>query len=347
MDLIRDLFDSFYDSIKPIVFYFTQNDPKKAHELFAGFCKYLHNSGLEKFVLDNSSNYQKLGFEISNAAGFNKDGQFHPAILKYFGFDRVVVGTVTGDPWEGNPRPSIVRFPETGSMVNWEGLPGTGAKAVARQLESYEAHEVPITINFMSTPKKQGDELLLDLEKTILLTRWVPYVDRFELNISCPNTHSSGGKIDARRENLKMLDAMLSLTDSCVFLEQEIYLKVSPDSIEADVRDTLETASRHRVSGITATNTTTNHNPLYIPKSPGKGGASGNAVYQDSLRVQKLYHDVIKEMRLKLELIAVGGIDSPERVQERIDNGAREIQIYTPLVLEGPKLIRELKSYQY
>jgi dihydroorotate dehydrogenase len=345
MDLVRKGFDLTYDLIKPSVFYFTQNDPKKAHEFFVSFCRHLYNSGLEKFVLDNNSNYKNPGFELSNAAGFNKDGQFHPIILKFLGFDRVVVGTVTGDFWQGNPK-SIVRFPETSSMVNWEGLHGTGVEVVARQLENYGDHGIPITINFMSTPGKEGDELLRDQEKTIRVTRNVPYVDRYELNISCPNTKGKDGK-DERKRNLGMLDSMLCMADENLLPHQKLGLKVSPDSTEADVKDTLETARNHRVNWIVTTNTTTNHNPLYILNSPGKGGASGNAVYEDSLRVQKLYQSWIKELGLDLKLIAVGGINSPERVQERLDYGATGIQIYTSLVFKGPELLRGLRSHSY
>ena len=153
--------------------------------------------------------------------------------------------------------------------------------------------------------------------------------------------------MDAREENLRMLDSMLGLLDSYILQDQEIYLKVSPDSTEQDVIDTLSIIRNHRIDGIATTNTTTRHNHLYIPKSPGKGGASGNAVYEDSLRVQKLYESGIKDLGLNLELIAVGGIDSIERVQERIDNGASGIQIYTSMVFKGPKLVRELRSHSY
>jgi dihydroorotate dehydrogenase len=137
------------------------------------------------------------------------------------------------------------------------------------------------------------------------------------------------------------------MADENLLPHQKLGLKVSPDSTEADVKDTLETARNHRVNWIVTTNTTTNHNPLYILNSPGKGGASGNAVYEDSLRVQKLYQSWIKELGLDLKLIAVGGINSPERVQERLDYGATGIQIYTSLVFKGPELLRGLRSHSY
>ena len=344
MDLARIGFDAFYDWRKPKVFRDTEDDPKRAHESFSKLCRYLGLSRLDRFVLNNESNYKKPPFELSNAAGFNKDAQFHPRVLKYLGFDRVVVGTVTGNPWEGNPRPSIIRFPETDSMVNWEGLPGIGAQRVAGRLWSYGNHEVPLTINFMSTPGKEGDELLRDLEDTISSTRGILYVNRFELDISCQNTYNSDGKIDMRDENLKMLDEMLKKLDTWVLPFQEIHLKVSPDSTGEHVRDTLDIAGKHRVHGIVTTNTTTNHDPRYILNSPGKGGASGKAVWERSLATQILYKKEIDNRNFKLSLIAAGGI-TPENVKVRLDNGATGIQIYTPFVFRGPRIVRELRNY--
>ena len=346
MDFLRESFDEFYDFIKPAVFRLTQHDPQVAHEWFLRLCNVLHTLRLERLVLNNSSNSLFPEFELSNAAGFNKNGDFHPRVLHYLGFDRVVVGTVTYDPWNGNPRPTIRRYPEVESMVNWMGLPGIGARAVAEKLERYGDHEVPLTINLMATPGKQGDEILRDVRGTVLATRNLPYFERFELNISCPNTHGNDGK-DMRRENLQRLDDLLTVLEDTVYGYHQIYVKVSPDSTEADVDDTLEVSKDHRRGGVTVCNTTTQHHRSYIPVSPmvdGKqvGGASGNAVHDFSLRVQKLYD---KKRTPGMDLIACGGINSLERVSQRLEHGATGIQLYTPLVFSGPKLLRELRQY--
>jgi len=351
MNVIRSSFDMFYDGIKPIVFRLTDSDPQKAHELFAFLCKFLHKGHLERLILNNDSNDFHPSFELSNAAGFNKNGDFPPTTLQYLGFDRVVVGTVTNDQWDGNPRPTIRRYPATESMVNWMGLPGDGVRVVAQKLADYGDHKVPITINFMSTPGKQGDELLKDLEGTILATRDLPYVDRFELNVSCPNTHAKSGAMDVRGENLLMLDAMLGIVETYVHTQQKIYFKVSPNSIPADVDDTTDIAKNHRVNGIVTANTSTKHDRGYILVSPevnGKvvGGASGNAVYDESLETQKLYDIKRRELDQDWKLIACGGINSLKRTKERLENGAEGIQIYTPLVFSGPKLVRQLKEYR-
>jgi dihydroorotate dehydrogenase len=345
MDFVRSLVDYGYNVVKPHIFEATQGDPQVAHGAAVTFFRTLRKMGLDGLVLDNGANKLDVPFELSNAAGYNKDGTIPPATLEYMGFDIVVVGTVTMDPWPGNERPTIRRFPGTESIVNWQGLPGVGAKAVAKTLESYGDHGVPLTINFMSTPQKKGQKLLDDLKGTMVSLREVPYVSRFELNISCPNTHGADGCIDARKEYQQQLDDMLYVIEDLLD-GQDLYLKISPDLDAEGLKDILEIAWRdHEVDGFTATNTTTNHNPRYIAKSPGKGGASGNAVYDASLRVQKLFMKEAPKYNIDWDLIACGGIDSVGRAHKAIGLGAKEIQLYTPMIFKGPKLIRDLRRY--
>jgi len=339
MDIFRNIIDSSYPLIKPFLF---RKDPQQAHEMFSQWCLFLYRKNIDKLLFYHRKN--TLPFPISNAAGFNKNGSIPPRVLKYLGFSRVVVGTVMNNPWKGNPGVTIQRYPGTESMVNWMGLPGVGAEQVAKNLQQFGKRGVPLTINFMSTPQKQGHDVLDDLKGTILATRDIPSVDRFELNISCPNTHGSSGTLDARRENLSQLQKMLHVVEQHVHPSQEIYLKISPDSTEDDVNDIINVVQKYRVNGFVIGNTSTNHDPKFISLSPGKGGASGNAVYYDSLRTQKMFYERLKKVDQKYTIIACGGINSSEKVKERFSFGATEIQIFTPLIFSGPGLLREMRK---
>jgi dihydroorotate dehydrogenase len=341
MEIIRRFLEESYLLFKPLIFAATKNNPEIAHNFIINKANYLNEKNLDKFLFDCSVNKKYSGLELSPAAGFNKNGDIHPLFLKYLGFERVVVGTVTHDFWEGNPKPSIMRYPESESLVNWMGLPGKGSKRVAEKLQSYGNYNVPLTINLMSTPQKQGKELMKDLEGTVLDLRDIKGVDRFELNISCPNTHNKSGKMDSRSEYQEQIGEMLYTLRKLILPSQELYLKVSPDLDIEGVEEIISVIKEHTIKGIVSTNTTTNHDPRYIADSPGKGGASGNAVYESSLKVQKMFNK-LKDNNLKI--IACGGIDSIERLNERLNNGAIEIQIYTPLIFKGPKLLRKLKD---
>ncbi len=347
MEVLRNHFDNLYDSLKPLVFELTDKDPGYAHSLFNYSLKLLWFLNIDAFILDNPSN-NIHNVSISNAAGFNKNATIPSRTLRYLGFDRVVIGTVTYDDWPGNPRPNIERYVSTKSMANWMGLPGIGAKRVAGNIDRYSNDNTPLTVNIMATPGKKGEKALMDIENTTLTLRSFSNVDRLELNISCPNTKDSSGGLDARKEYQEHTDEMLYVVQSNKNARQDTYVKVSPDSTEEDVEFLVHLGVKHKITGFTAGNTTTFHDPRFIPKSPGKGGASGDAVYEASSRVQQLFVEKCKQSSLEFRIIACGGINSPQRAKERISAGASELQIFTPLVFEGPKLLEKLRySYQH
>lgn len=353
MNILRNFVDKWYDKNRDRIFAETEDNPEVAHEWFIKTARRIHAFRLERLLLNCRENRFNPGFEISNAAGFNKNGNIPPTFLKYSGLDRVVVGTVTADPWKGNPKTEeaparIRRYAGTYSMVNWLGLPGVGADAVAKTMKGYGNHGVPITINLMATPGKTGQALLDDIMHTTMVTSDLPYVDRFELNISCPNTHSVTGG-DTRDEYQSQLKGMLGAIERSMSNRQVIYLKVSPDLNADGVKDIIEVCRDFPpVRGFTATNTTTQHNPRYIlfkPNPEGKGGASGDAVYRPSFDMQETFLDLISEGKYDFRIIAVGGIKSAERARERTyDSLVSGIQVYTPLIFIGPKLIRELRA---
>jgi hypothetical protein len=152
MDSIRELVERYYEDTRDSIF--NDHSGLDAHEIFVKQARLLRSLKLDRLLFHHSDFKRKKTFELSNAAGFNKDGLIPPQFLNYLGFDRVVVGTATADPWPGNNPIIIQRYPETKSMVNWMGLPGVGADQVGETLDDYGNHGVPITINVMATPGK-------------------------------------------------------------------------------------------------------------------------------------------------------------------------------------------------
>lgn len=331
MNSLRKIIDAGYPILKPAIFLV---DPETAHEKFTDFMRFLYNGHWDETLLGFDSD-GKSKIKISNAAGFNKNGLLPPTTMKHLGFDRVVVGTVTGEKYDGNPKPRIKRFPQTNSMVNWMGLPGFGAEEVAMIMESYGEHGVPITINISPTPGTGN--IFEDLKKSIGATKDLYGVDRFEVNISCPNT----GEEEMKRY-VGQLVGILDAVDKTKNKGQEVYLKVSPDLTERDVEEIVNVSQSFRVNGYVTTNTTTEHNPIYIAEEIGKGGASGDAVFVKSLKVQEMFYEKLK-CNPNAKIIPCGGISSRLLLELRLFGNVDEIQVFTPLIYQGPKLLRELK----
>jgi len=78
-----------------------------------------------------------LGIRFRNpvglTAGFDKNAQLL-RIMPEVGFGFEEIGSVTGEPCEGNPRPRLWRLPTSKGLVVWYGLKNDGAEAVARRL---------------------------------------------------------------------------------------------------------------------------------------------------------------------------------------------------------------------
>ena len=72
---------------------------------------------------------------------------------------------------------------------------------------------------------------------------------------------------------------------------------------------------------------------------PGGGGLSGAVLREASYR---LFSAIAEELFGRCLLVSVGGIDSAAEAYRRIRAGASLVQLYTPLVFHGPRLVGDL-----
>jgi len=332
MDLIRDGFDYFYDLIKHPLFYLTKENAEIAHDLFVLFSRGLYFTRLEKLILDNKENYVELPFEISNAAGLNKNAKIPPQIIEVLGFDRNVIGTFTGEPWKGEKRPRIKRYPSYDSLINWIAWDNEGAEIISKRIKLYGDCKIPITISIGPTPKSflSLEERFSDIEKTINLSKNILSVDRFEYCPSCPNLKIS------REENLELLGEFTMFIRGKINPSQKLYVKISPDLNEKEVDRTILSTFDY-VAGYVTTNTTTQHDY-------GVGSGSGEILYPLSLNMQKKFYERLEGTGKKI--IACGGINSIERMEERRRYGTDGFQFFTPFV-NNQKLLRQIKNHNW
>jgi len=352
---VRKLIDFLYVNQRKRIFRHYPN-PEDAHKVAIKLSQRIDQLGLSKLLLDNSTNYREGQVIVTNAAGSNKNGDIPPSVMRYLGFQHITVGTVTHEPWPGNPAEQrIWRY--DGSLVNWLGLPGIGSHFVSEVLDRYReqifnsdgTYAIPVRVNLMATPSKKDNEAMIDdMLATIDDLCWV--ANEWELNISCPNTHSGEGALGGDYQ--RNLDAMLAaITRSTM---KPVYVKLSPDLSRGGLRETLDVGKDHPISGWTEVNTTTSHVKRYIPESPtvdGKavGGASGEALYE---LAQKQHLAIVEEITENhasqdWKLNVTGAMNSVDRMRERVDTGkglVRQVQVYTGGIYKGPGLVRELRK---
>lgn len=265
----------------------------------------------------------RLPNPVGLAAGFDKRCA-HLGALGRLGFGYVVGGTITRRPRAGNPRPRIIRLPDRESMVNAMGLPNPGAEAVAGRL-SGTAHTAPRLVSV-------ADEAPDDVVATHGLLE--PHVDAVELNASCPNV-AWGRDRDAEAHLASLLSALGTRRAKPLFVklppfrtktEREVVLALAAVALEGGA------------DGLTCSNTL----PVAEPAlASGAGGLSGRDLFADTVRIVR---EVRQTTGATVPINASGGIFTASDALACIEAGATTVQVYTGLVYEGPRILREITS---
>jgi dihydroorotate dehydrogenase len=279
------------------------------------------------------------------AAGFDKNAVGIDA-LAALGFGHVEVGTVTGEPQPGNPRPRLFRLPDDGAVVNRMGFNNEGAQAVARRLDTRRRRlarrasrgdATVVGVNIGKTkvvPEDDAAAVAADYAKSTRLL--APYADYLVVNVSSPNT--PGLRSLQSVERLEPLLATVRRTaDDVTDHRVPLLVKIAPDLADDDVLAVADLATAVALDGIIATNTTISRDGL--ASDPGRverigaGGLSGRPLRERATTVLRLLRERVGP---ELTLVGVGGITTPEDARERLHAGATLLQGYTGLVYEGP-----------
>ncbi|MGD9685167.1 MAG: quinone-dependent dihydroorotate dehydrogenase [Candidatus Obscuribacterales bacterium] len=326
---------SLYEKLaRPAVFLL---DPEDAHELalkivplLRYFSPALPASERLKTRLAGTTLRNPLGL----AAGFDKNGRL-VRDLASMGFGFAEIGSITGRPGKGNPRPRLFRLVNERAVINYMGLNGDGAEVVAARLAaSKDAWSLPLGINIAKTndPSITGDRAIADILHSFTAIAGLP-VAYAAINVSCPNTH------EARSE---VIDELSTLAGEIARINKNsipLFLKLSPDSETRMIEEVVQVASNHRFAGFICGNTSTDRSGLETDAALlakiGPGGLSGRPLRSKAL---KLVQTVCRFKDTAQQVIACGGIESGEDAFAFLTAGATAVQLYTALVYQGPFL---------
>ena len=280
-----------------------------------------------------------LGLEFPGplglAAGFDKDAVAYEA-LAGFGFGHVEVGTITGEPQPGNPRPRLFRLPPDRAVVNRMGFNNRGAADAVARLR--RERDVIVGVNIGKTKVVPEEEAASDYVKSTKLL--APLADYLVVNVSSPNTPGL--------RNLQAVEHLRPLLRAVQDAKGDtpLLVKIAPDLADEDVDAVADLALELGLDGIIATNTTISREGLRGDPAVAAetGGLSGAPVKRRSV-------EVLKRLKARtgdrLTLISVGGIETADDVRERMAAGATLVQGYTGMIYGGPfwayKINRELR----
>ncbi|XWN37602.1 MAG: quinone-dependent dihydroorotate dehydrogenase [Balneola sp.] len=330
--------------VKPLIF---KKDAEEAHELALKFSGAANQSVLLQALASAfygggknlSKNYWGLNFKnpVGLAAGFDKNGTT-PKAMEALGFGFVEIGSITAKSSEGNPKPRAFRLPDDNSLINRMGLNNEGTDIITNRL-TYQDLSIPLGINIAKTNDSSihGKDAISDYAYSYEKAQKV--ADYITVNISCPNTGE--GKTFEDPEALSSLLKGLNPSANKI----PTLVKFSVDTESKTLHKLVEICESFDIDGYVATNTSSNRDYLNtkvaILNTIGNGGLSGAAIAQKSDSVISTLYTILKGSK---PIIGVGGIDSVESAQRKVDAGANLLQIYTGLVFEGPGLIKKIKN---
>jgi dihydroorotate dehydrogenase len=267
------------------------------------------------------------------AAGFDKNAVGIDA-LAALGFGFVEVGTVTGEPQPGNPRPRLFRLPADRAVVNRMGFNNDGAEVVARRLAARRADDTVVGVNIGKTKLVPEERAVDDYRKSARLL--APYADYLVVNVSSPNTPGLRD-LQAVEKLQPLLEAVRREADVVTDRPVPLLVKIAPDLSDPDVLAVADLAVAEGLDGIVATNTTVSREGLRSDPAAvervGAGGLSGAPVTARALDVIRLLRGRVGE---EMTLIGVGGIATVDDALARLDAGADLLQAYTAFVYAGP-----------
>ena len=280
---------------------------------------------------------------IGLAAGMDKDCTAL-ACWDAFGFGFAEAGTVTPIPQEGNPKPRMFRLPEHRAIINRLGFNNCGAdrflKNLVEQKENVSSDFV-VGVNIGKNKRTDLDDAYQDYKFTF--EKLYEHADYFTINVSSPNTEGlrelqQKRYLDEILRSLQELNKELDELYSCK--AKDIFLKIAPDLTPQEIDDIIQVSVDNNITGIIATNTTISRDML-PENNYESGGLSGRPLRELSNSIIKHICDKAGD---KLSVIACGGIFNADDVQEKLDLGAKLVQVYTGFVYEGPFMVKRIKK---
>ncbi|MFH1099037.1 MAG: quinone-dependent dihydroorotate dehydrogenase [Candidatus Uhrbacteria bacterium] len=329
---------------KPIFF---RVDPEVTHDLAISLGEQLGRYRLTRASIsalcacrDPILEQNILGIHFPNpiglAAGFDKGARL-TRIIPAVGFGFMEIGSVTGEPCAGNPKPRLWRLPRTEGLVVYFGLKSEGCDAIAGRLRA--AHPIiplGVSVAKANSPAMTDDERgIADYVRAFRTLHAL--TDYVTINISCPNIYGGEPFTDPERLG-RLLVAIDAIGSSKPF-----FLKLPADISIAELDALIAVANRHRISGFIASNLTKRRDAPTIRQDElacvGSGGISGRPV---APLANKLIAHLYQTVGDRYVIIGCGGIFSAEDAYEKIRLGASLVQLITGMIFRGPQLIGEI-----
>jgi dihydroorotate dehydrogenase len=313
--------------------------PEIAHKISLTLLFFIHRLGLLS-IFNNKRQTETIEFlglrfknTLGTAAGLDKNGDYIDC-LGALGFGFLEVGTITPKAQAGNKKPRVFRLSKDQGVINRLGFNNKGIDHLVTNLKQHKYDGV-IGVNIGANKNSHGKKRIEDYIECI--RKVYKYTDYITVNISSPNTKNLRNLQNS--ENIDKLFVALENEIHTLKIDKPIFIKISPDESLDTIKYIINKVQNSKITGIIATNTTTDKSTLKDEKYWNyEGGLSGEPLREKS-------NDLIYEIRKvseEIPLIGVGGVMSQKDYKEKLTLGADLVQIYTGFIMEGPGLIHKI-----
>jgi dihydroorotate dehydrogenase len=238
------------------------------------------------------------------------------------GFGAVTAKSITTTARPGHPAPNLVRVRTSAGpgLVNCNGFANPGLAAF-RAAVARLPHRVPLILSVAGE----------SVDDYVMLARELgPFGDLVEFNVSSPNTRLVYAWSERPQELRALMEAARGATT------KPLIVKISPDFADVNERHIIPAALEAGVRIVNYGNTRRIEEPRL---SQGAGGLSGPAIFDATLanleRTRRVFGD-------RVEIIATGGVDAPDKALRLLDAGATAIAYFTGFITRGPILARQI-----
>ena len=280
-----------------------------------------------------------LHFEnpVGLAAGFDKNAAYFNE-LSHCGFGFIEIGTITPKAQPGNDMPRLFRLKSDEAIINRMGFNNGGIEEAVKNLKKRNTKLI-IGGNIGKNKLTPNEDAYQDY--ALCFEGLFDVVDYFVVNVSSPNTPNLR-ELQDKEPLTRILSGLMALNKK-KSSPKPILLKIAPDLSDDQLLDIIEIVKDSGIDGVIATNTTINREGLkansQLLENIGAGGLSGKPLTKRSTEVIRFLHE---RSNGAFPIIGVGGIHSPKDAIEKLEAGAKLIQLYTGFIYEGPRLIKQI-----
>jgi len=288
--------------------------------------------------------FEKMGLRFANrvglAAGLDKNARCVKG-MEALGFGFIEVGTVTPLPQPGNPKPRLYRLTEHQAIINRMGFNNDGLRALVERVRLLRAQGLSVPLGINIGKNKNTSQAQAANDYTQCLEAVAEIADYVTINLSSPNTPGLrdlqfGEPLDAL---LKAITVSREQLADKMGKRVPLLVKIAPDMQTDDLLAVADRIVHFGVEGIIATNTTLDRSGVANhPLAQQAGGLSGKVLFEKSTATLAA---LAAHLQGELLLVGVGGINSASDAVEKIRAGSDLVQIYSGLIYQGPKLVRE------